>query len=196
MPGQDGFDLRNQCKSYPLTAHIGFILLTSKAAHQARLQGLQAGADDYVTKPFQMDELELRVQNMLRLQQNIRAQLRTELFNNSPDATPRITDPFLSRLYQEIETKLADPNLMIDDLCKALSVSKSTLNRKLKALLDASATDLIRQYRLEKAAHLLQSGMDIASIFYSVGFGSPSYFTQCFRERYHLTPSEFLSDPL
>lgn len=193
MPGRDGFDLCNLCKSDPLTAHIGFILLTSKAAHQARLQGLQAGADDYVTKPFQMDELELRIQNLFRLQQNVRTQLRTELFSNSPDATPRITDPFLDRLYQEIDARLTDPDLMVDDLCKALSVSKSTLNRKLKALLDASAADLIRQYRLEKAAALLRSGMDIASVSYSVGFGSPSYFSQCFRERYQVTPSEYIA---
>lgn len=193
MPGRDGFDLCSLCKSDPLTAHIGFILLTSKAAHQARLEGLQAGADDYVTKPFQMDELELRIQNLFRLQQNVRAQLRTQLFSNSPDAAPRITDPFLDRLHQEVDARLADPDLMVDDLCKALSVSKSTLNRKLKALLDASATDLIRQYRLEKAAALLRSGMDIASVSYSVGFGSPSYFSQCFRERYQVTPSEYIS---
>ncbi len=193
MPGRDGFDLCNLCKSDPLTAHIGFILLTSKAAHQARLQGLQAGADDYVTKPFQMDELELRIQNLFRLQQNVRAQLRDQLFSRSPDAAPQVTDPFLNRLHQEIDARLDDPDLMVDDLCKALSVSKSTLNRKLKALLDASATDLIRRYRLEKATTLLRSGMDIASVSYRVGFGSPSYFTQCFREQYHVTPSEYVS---
>ena len=157
MPGRDGFDLCNLCKSDPLTAHIGFILLTSKAAHQARLQGLQAGADDYVTKPFQMDELALRVLNLFRLQQYVRAQLKTQIFNNLPEDSSKITDPFLDRLHQEIVARLADPNLMVEDLCKALSISKSTLNRKLKALLDASATDLIRQYRLEKAATLLRS---------------------------------------
>ncbi len=193
MPGRDGFDLCNLCKSDPLTAHIGFILLTSKAAHQARLKGLQAGADDYVTKPFQMDELELRIQNLFRLQQNVRTQLRTQLFSHLPDAAPGVTDPFLGRLHREIDLRLADPDLMVDDLCKALSVSKSTLNRKLKALLDASAADVIRQYRLEKAAALLRSGMDIASVSYNVGFGSPSYFSQCFRERYHLTPSDYIS---
>lgn len=192
MPGQNGFDLCDRCKSDPLTAHIGFVLLTSKAAHEARLQGLQAGADDYVTKPFQLDELELRIQNLSRLQQNVRAQLKTQLFSNAPDTTTRLTDSFLDRLHQEIDARLADSNLTVDDLCKALSVSKSTLNRKLKSLLDASANDLIRQYRLEKAATLLKSGMDIASVSYSVGFGSPSYFAQCFRERYLLTPSEYI----
>lgn len=194
MPGRDGFDLCNLCKSDPLTAHIGFILLTSKAAHQARLRGLQAGADDYVTKPFQMDELALRILNLFRLQQYVRIQLKTQIFSNLPDDSSKITDPFLDRLHQEIEARLADPDLMVEDLCKALSISKSTLNRKLKALLDASATDLIRQYRLEKATTLLRSGMDIASVSYEVGFGSPSYFTQCFREHYHVTPSEYISN--
>jgi signal transduction histidine kinase/CheY-like chemotaxis protein/AraC-like DNA-binding protein len=193
MPGQSGFDLCLRCKTHPLTAHIGFILLTSRAAHDARLEGLQAGADDYVTKPFQMDELELRVQNLFRLQQNVRSQFQNQVFSNPPEATPRFSDPFLDRLHQEIDSRLTDPNLMVEDLCKALSVSKSTLNRKLKALLDVSAVDLIRQYRLEKAANLLRSGRDIASVSYEVGFGSPSYFTQCFRERYLLTPSEYIS---
>lgn len=193
MPGQNGFDLCNLCKSDPLTAHIGFILLTSKAAHEARIQGLQAGADDYVTKPFQLDELELRIQNLFRLQQNVRTQLKAQLFSNSPGVTSSISDPFLDRLHKEIDTRLTNPDLMVEDLCKALSVSRSTLNRKLKALLDVSANDLIRQYRLEKASTLLRSGMDIASVSYNVGFGSPSYFAQCFRERYLLTPSEYIS---
>jgi signal transduction histidine kinase/DNA-binding response OmpR family regulator len=193
MPGRDGFDLCNICKSDPLTAHIGFILLTSKAAHEARLKGLQAGADDYITKPFQMDELELRVLNLSRLQQSVREQLRAQLISNSPETEPKITDSFLVSLYREIDSKLDDPDLAVDDLGKALSVSKSTLNRKLKSLLDTSANDLIRQYRLGKATSLITSGVDIASASYKVGFSSPSYFAQCFREQYGITPSEYVS---
>jgi signal transduction histidine kinase/DNA-binding response OmpR family regulator len=190
MPGMDGFDLCGLCKTDPLTAHVGFILLTSKAAHEARLKGLQSGADDYVTKPFQWDELELRIQNLFRLQQSVRLRFRTELLTNPPEVNLRFQDPFLARLHEEIDARLTDPDLLVEDLCRALSVSKSTLNRKLKALLDVSATELIRQCRLEKAASLLRAGMDIASVAYNVGFGSPSYFTHCFRERYRVTPTE------
>jgi len=193
MPGRDGFELCNLCKVDPLTAHIGFILLTSKAAHEARMKGLQAGADDYITKPFQMEELELRILNIFRLQQNVRTQLRTQLFSNRPDAEPAVFDPFLISLYREIDARISDVDLAVDDLSKALFVSRSTLNRKLKSLLDTSASDLIRQYRLGKASSLITTGVDIASASYRVGFSSPSYFTQCFREQYGITPSEYIS---
>ncbi len=193
MPGRDGFDLCHLCKSDPLTAHIGFILLTSKAAHEARVKGLGAGADEYVTKPFQMDELELRVSNLFRLQQNVRTQLRAQLLSDSPDPVPEVTDPFLVNLYREIDSRLSDVDFAVEDLSEALAVSRRTLNRKLKSLLDTSANELIRRYRLGKATTLLASGLDIATTSYSVGFSSPSYFAQCFKEQYGVTPSEYLS---
>ncbi|MEJ7768055.1 MAG: helix-turn-helix domain-containing protein, partial [Chitinophagaceae bacterium] len=78
-------------------------------------------------------------------------------------------------------------------LCKAMAMSRSTLNRKLKSLLDISTNDLIRQYRLQKATTLLLSGLDITEAAYKVGFSSPSYFSQCFREQYGITPSDYIS---
>lgn len=194
MPGRDGFDLCELCKTDPRTAHIGFILLTSKSAHDARMRGLQAGADDYMMKPFQMAELDLRVSNLFRLQQRVRTQLRTRLFSTEPqEIPPLVTDPFLARLYKEIETNLTDPGLDVDHLCKASVMSRSTLHRKLKSLLGMSPNDLIRQYRLQKATGYLDSGLDITTTTYKTGFSSPSYFSQCFREQYGMSPSEYIS---
>ena len=195
MPGQDGFDLCRICKTDNRTAHIGFILLTSKAAHDARLKGLEAGADDYITKPFNLEELELRVANLLLLQQKLRAWLQTQLISTSPqEELPVITDPFLLQLYQEMDAQLDNPGLGVDWLCKTMSLSRSTLNRKLKSLLDISANNLVRQYRLQKATSLLSSGVDITSASYKVGFSSPSYFSQCFKEQYGITPSDWVSE--
>lgn len=194
MPGRDGFDLCALCKSDPRTAHIGFILLTSKSAHDARMKGLQAGADDYMTKPFQMAELDLRVSNLFRLQQRVRTQLKARLFSTEPqEQSPVVTDPFLARLYAVIESRLADPGLDVDYLCKVSVMSRSTLNRKLKSLLGMSPNDLIRQYRLQKATGYLDSGLDITSTTFKTGFSSPSYFSQCFREQYGMSPSEYIS---
>ena len=194
MPGQDGFDLCRQCKTDNRTAHIGFILLTSKAAHDARLTGLKTGADDYITKPFNQDELELRVANLLQLQQKVRQYLQAQLITTEPQETaPLITDPFLIQLYKEIDAKIDDAELGVDYLCKVMAMSRSTLNRKLKALLDISTNDLIRQYRLQNATSLMLGGQDITTAAYRVGFSSPSYFTQCFKEQYGVTPSEYLS---
>jgi YesN/AraC family two-component response regulator len=193
MPGQDGFDLCKICKTDNRTAHIGFILLTSKAAPDARVKGLGTGADDYITKPFQLDELELRTANLLQLRQNQRLYLQSQLITPEPqEKLPVITDPFLVQLYKEMDEILDEPELGVDYLCKKMAMSRSTLNRKLKSLLDISTNDLIRQYRLQKAASLLSSGMDITAAVYKVGFSSPSYFSQCFKEQYGITPSDYV----
>ncbi|MDO9375696.1 MAG: ATP-binding protein [Ferruginibacter sp.] len=195
MPGQDGFDLCRQCKADPRTAHIAFILLTSRAAHEARLKGLGTGADDYVTKPFHLDELILRTSNLLQLQGNMRAYLQTQLLSEKPAVeVPVATDPFLQKLYAELESRIDDPSMGVESLCQVLGMSRSTLNRKMKSLLDISANDLIRTYRLQKATGMLVKGMDISGVAYKVGFSSPSYFTQCFREQYGLTPTEFVAN--
>ncbi|RZS74644.1 hybrid sensor histidine kinase/response regulator transcription factor [Pseudobacter ginsenosidimutans] len=194
MPGQDGFDLCKICKSDNRTSHIGFILLTSKSAHDARLQGLGSGADDYITKPFSLTELELRTANLVQLQQKQRERWQSQFSDLAPaDPLPVVSDPFLEQLYKEMDAKLDDPELGIDYLCKVMAMSRSTLNRKLRALLDISTNDLIRQYRLQKATDLIAAGSDIASAAYKTGFSSPSYFSLCFREKYGLPPSDWIS---
>ncbi|MEO6818215.1 MAG: response regulator, partial [Ginsengibacter sp.] len=194
MPGQDGFDLCHLCKNDNRTAHIGFILLTSKSSHESMLQGLKTGADDYITKPFNQNELELRIVNLLQLQQKTRQHLQEQIIVTKPQNTePVISDSFLIQLYKEIDAKIDDAELGVDYLCKVMAMSRSTLNRKLKALLDISTNDLIRQYRLKSATALMLGGQDITTAAYSVGFSSPSYFSQCFKEQYGVTPSEYLS---
>ena len=193
MPGQDGFDLCKQCKTDNRTAHIGFILLTSKAAHEARLQGLTTGADDYITKPYNQQELDLRIVNLLKLQQTVRQHLQAQVLTTELQKTESvISDPFLIQLYKEIDAKIDDAEMGVDYLCKVMAMSRSTLNRKLKILLGISTNDVIRQYRLQNATSLLLGGDDITTAAYKVGFSSPSYFTQCFKEQYGVTPSEYL----
>ena len=194
MPGKDGFELCKVCKEDHRTSHVGFILLTAKAAHDARLKGLGTGADDYITKPFNLQELELRTANLLQLQQKQRTWLQAQLVTSSPQQElPVITDPFLIQLYKEMDAKLADPDLGVDYLSRSMAMSRSTLNRKLKSLLDISTNDLIKQYRLQQAASLLTSGLDISTVAYQVGFSSPSYFSQSFKEKYGITPSDHIS---
>ncbi|HWI93835.1 MAG TPA: helix-turn-helix domain-containing protein, partial [Flavisolibacter sp.] len=150
--------------------------------------------DDYITKPFNLSELELRTANLVQLQQKQRAWLQAQLMSSNPEQElPVVKDPFLIQLYKEIDARLDDPELGVDYLSRTMAMSRSTLNRKLKSLLNISTNDLLRQYRLQKAAGLLTSGMDISTVAYQVGFSSPSYFSQCFKERYGITPSEHIS---
>ena len=194
MPGRDGFDLCGLCKRDNRTAHIGFILLTSRAAHSAKVKGLECGADDFITKPFQLDELELRIANLLYTQEKIRCELKTHLFHSKPKADlPKVENPFLKQLFSEMDSRLDEPGLGVDFLCNAMSMSKSTLNRKLKSLLNISTNELIRQYRLQKGATLLSAGVEIGTVCYKVGFSSPSYFSQCFKDQYGITPSQYIA---
>lgn len=193
MPGRDGFELCKMCKSDSRTNHIGFILLTSRAAHETKLQGLEMGADDYITKPFHLDELQLRVNNLLQLQQKQRSYLQSQVLPQKPvEFLPAVNDVFVEQLYRLIDDNLNELQLNVDFLASHMAMSRSSLNRKLKSVLNISANDLVRRYRLQKSTSLLAAGYDIAATSYKVGFNSPSYFTQCFREQYGITPSVYI----
>ena len=194
MPGRDGLELCRIVKKDPRTAHIGFMLLTSRAAQDIKLKGLETGADDYIIKPFHLDELQYRIANLLQLQQKQREFLRQQALPSQPGPVlPTLNDEFIRQLYALLDKHLDDQQLNVDFLARQLSLSRSSLNRKLKNLLDISANDLIRRYRLQRATALLAAGNDITSTAYQTGFNTPSYFSQCFREQYGTTPTAYIA---
>ena len=135
----------------------------------------------------------MRTANLVQMQQKLRVWLQAQLTSIVPqDQLPPPSDPFLLQLYKEMDAKLDDPEMGVDYLSRTMAMSRSTLNRKLKSLLDISTNDLIRQYRLQKASGLISSGLDISTAAYQVGFSSPSYFSQCFKEQYGITPSDYI----
>lgn len=191
MPLMDGFELCQTIKSSMQTDHIGVILLTAKSAAESKLEGLACKANDYLTKPFHFQELLLRIQNFLAHQQTLRNRHHQELISFEDPEEGTTVHPFLIKLYLQIENNLDNSEFTIDHLASGLAVSSRTLNRKLSALIGTSANDVIKNYRLKKAAELLSTGKNIAEIAYEVGFESPSYFGQCFKTVYSVTPSEF-----
>ncbi|GAB3915527.1 two-component regulator propeller domain-containing protein [Larkinella terrae] len=194
MPRMDGFTLCGHLKSDLVTSHIPVILLTAKTAAEDRLEGLSQGADDYLTKPFQVRELQLRVRNQLASKQRQREWVRASLTSSDPEASQLAAtplDPFLTQLYALIETHLDDPLFGVDSLVMSLGLSRTSLYRKIKSLTDLSINELIRNYRLKRAAQLLREGHAITETAYLVGFDSPAYFSKCFRDFYQLTPREF-----
>jgi signal transduction histidine kinase/DNA-binding response OmpR family regulator len=192
MPEMNGFELCQKAKTDTRTSHINFILLTAKTAQESKEKGLEAGADDYLTKPFHMYELELRIQNLLQQQANLRNHLRKEFLSlKSDENTPKIKNDFLRQLYEVLEGSMSNTNVSVDWLATEMAMSQSTLNRKLKSLLGLSAVEFIKQTRLKKSIELLDTGKSISNIAYQVGFESPSYFAQCFKEVYNLTPSDY-----
>ncbi len=193
MPVMDGYELCQKLSTDLRTSHIPVLMLTAKASTDDRLEGLELGADDYLPKPFRVDELRLRVRNQLAQRQRLRERLRAEL--SQPTETNEVlaetTDPFLRQLYTLLEAQLDNPKFGAAQLLDPLGLSRPTLYRKLKALTDMSPAVVVRLYRLRRAAHFLRQGMSATDTAYRVGFQTPSHFAKAFRAQYRVTPSEF-----
>ena len=195
MPRMDGYELTHLIKNHPDTDHIAVIILSAKAAHSSRIEGLQKGADDYVSKPFHMDELQLRLRNLMSRQQKLRDEYRQQFTQpDTPSPINRMDDAFLRRVYELLESHLNDPLLTVDWLADELAMSRKTLYRKVHSLTQLNPHELIRHYRLRKAADLLRAGHNASQTAHLTGFKTPSYFTMVFKEFYHKTPTEFVAD--
>ncbi|MGA0555854.1 response regulator [Larkinella sp. VNQ87] len=192
MPRLDGHGLIERLKSDPATDHIAIMLLSASAGEDHRLRALALGANDYLTKPFHLGELRLRLRNLLRHQQRLQEHYRQQLAQ--PDSTTpllSVGDQFLRKIYTLIDQHLDDPTLSVEWLADELAMSRKALYLKVHNLTNLSPVELIRQYRLRKAIDLLRLGHSAAETAYLVGFESPSYFTKVFREFYKQTPSAY-----
>jgi len=193
MPGMSGNELCAAIKSNPLTAHVAVVMLTAQAAPGSKIEGLTNGADDYITKPFQLDELLLRIHNILERQKKLQQYFRSHLVQ--PETKPEersLKDEFVQSIYKVIDEFIDEPQLGVEFLADKMAVSRRTLNRKLTSVLGLPPSEIIKQYRLKKGAEMLRAGYHIAETAYSTGYETPSYFGQCFKEIYGLTPSEYI----
>ncbi len=192
MPVMDGFTLCQRLKTDLATSHIPIVLLTAKATHQSRIEGLTRGADDYLTKPFQVDELRLRIHNLLRQRQRLREWVHRSLTNPETIQGPaEIEDPFLAKVYDLLEINLDQQTFGVDELAGELAMSRTTLYRKCTTVANLPTSELIQNYRLKRAADFLRQGHTSTDTAYRVGFDTPSYFARRFRELYGMSPSEY-----
>lgn len=194
MPEMDGNTLCEKIKSNPVADHIGVILLTARAAHVSVIEGLTCGADDYITKPFHFDELELRIHNILDRQEKLRLYFKSLI--NNPDTSiniKEIDNAFVQQLYSIIEEHLDDTMFTVEKLATKAAVSHRTLNRKLTSIIGLSANELIKQYRLKRSVEFLKSGCNVSETAYSVGFETHSHFTTSFKSFFGVTPTEYVS---
>ncbi len=196
MPKRDGYDVTRTLKTDQRTSHIPIILLTAKATEEERLKGLKVGADAYLVKPFNKEELNIRLEQLTLLRKQIQKKYGGEL-NKSVPATETVStnhqnleDQFLKTLRQEVERKIDQPDLAILDLCQAVNLSHSQVYRKLKALTGKTPVQFIRSTRLQKAKELLEStDLNISEIAYEIGFSDPNYFSRTFQQTYGASPS-------
>ncbi len=193
MPEMDGYELCNKVKNDRKTSHIPVILLTARASRQDKMTGLETGADDYLVKPFDAEELKIRVTNLVNQRRQMREKFSTEmLLKPSEIAMPSMEQQFIEQLTSAIETNIDNENFGVEELGAAVGLSRSQLYRKLQAISDQSPRDFIRRFRLERAASLIrQNAGNMAEITYMVGFNSQAYFTRCFQDAFQCSPTEY-----
>jgi signal transduction histidine kinase/DNA-binding response OmpR family regulator/ligand-binding sensor domain-containing protein len=193
MPKVDGYELCSVLKSDVKTSHIPIVLLTAKASEENILQGLETGADDYITKPFNTKILMARIKNLIdirsQLQMNVNREMTLQPIKTS---VSKIDQEFLQDLHDVINKNLSDEDFNVEQLCKKLYMGRTTLYRKVLALTGETPTDFIRSYRLKRAAELLkQTFGTVLEVAFEVGFSNSSYFAKCFKEKFHQLPSEY-----
>jgi len=191
MPDTDGFELCETLKNNIATSHIPIMLLTAKADQKDKLTGLETGADDYLTKPFSLAELKLRVRNILNFKELLRKKFEG---NTIPPAeeTPELNSrdrKFVDDLTQSVEKNLSNSQFGVNILAEAVFLSVSQLTRKLKTITGKTPADFIRNIRLEKALEMLKDGANITDVSWTVGFEDPVYFSKVFKKHFGFPPS-------
>ena len=194
MPRLDGFGFCRALKTADATSHIPVVMLTAKATLEDRIEGFELGADEYLTKPFQANELRVRVRNLLNKQERLRQYFGKTVIA-APEglvATLSREDVFLQKAREVVEKYLGENGFGVEELSREMNLSQSQLLRKLRALTGLTTVEFLRQYRLERAATLLASRVgNVSEIAYQVGFESLPYFTKVFQAKYGVLPSEY-----
>lgn len=193
MPNMNGLEFCNKIKSNMVTSHIPFIILTAKVNEEATYEGFSYGADDYITKPFSMKLLQIRIAKLieknLKLQEHFKLIMLSEPQNVAIESS---NEKFIYMLVNAIDDNIDNFDLNIEHLCQKMHITHQQMYRKLKALTGQTVNEFIRSVRLKRAAQLLsESDMNISEIMYSVGFSNRSYFSKCFAEEYGLSPKEY-----
>jgi DNA-binding response OmpR family regulator/nitrogen-specific signal transduction histidine kinase len=193
MPGTDGYELCRVLKKDIETSHIPIVLLTAKASEESIVRGLESGADDYITKPFNTRMLLNRIKNLVELRRQLQLKIqRRKMLLPSEISVSSMDDDFLKKFHAIIEKNLDDSEFTIDIMCEKLDMGRSTLFRKVQALTGETPNQFIQSYRLERGAQLLKANYgNVTKVAMEVGFSSTPYFTKLFKEKFHQTPSEF-----
>jgi len=193
MPYMDGIELSNKIKADKRTCHIPIILLTALAGGAHELKGLKTGASDYLTKPFSWEILQVKIRNLILLNQHLR-----ETYSRRLNVVPMQVEAqsegekLLLAITRFIEENLHNDQLSVEELSRQVFMSRGTLYNKIVELTGETPVEYIRSVRLKKAAELLEnSDMKIAQIGYAVGFATPNYFTRAFKVKYNMLPSEY-----
>ncbi len=202
MPRMDGIDLTDKVRHDFSISHIPIIMLTAKHSPDERIKAIGYGADAYITKPFSVEFLQARIDNLLTRRQTLFEKFSAEAARNrvvslSPDEHDLVVtdrdEAFLANLMEWLDAHIEDSEMTIDQLATHLGMGRTTMFNKLKSLTGKSPIVLIKEYRLNKSCILLRTGQfSVSEVAYKVGFSDPGYFSRCFREQFQLSPVEYM----
>jgi len=193
MPKMDGFELCRLIKEDIRTSHIPIILLTAKTSDENKYSGIEAGADDYISKPFNIEILKLKVSHLIKQQRKLQEKFRdkTDILTgedniNSPD------EEFLKKAVAVVEKNMSDPEFLVEDLGKEMGMSRVYFYKKILSLTSKTPSEFIRFIRLKRAAQLLRkTQFFVNEVAFKVGFNNPKYFRKYFKEEFGETPNEY-----
>lgn len=193
MPDLDGISLCRQLKNDERTSHIPIIILTTRATSEDKITGLKSGADDYIVKPFNIEELTTRISNLLTLRDKLKLKYSRFFLPEDTGVTQgTIDDKFMIRVLKIIDENYRKYNFGVSHLAEQTGMSRTHLTRKLKVLTGLTPAGLIHNIRLEKSAEMLKNNAgNITEISNSVGISNPSYFTKAFRNHFGVSPKKF-----
>ncbi len=193
MPEMDGFKVSRVIRSDQRTSHIPLILLTALSDKVSRIKGWRENVDAYMTKPFDRDELLIQIENMLTIRDILKSKAGESLKNGENTSLPKKDKIFIEKLTDLIHNNYQNPMLSRSKLADAMAVSDRQLQRKVKALIDQNPNDMLREHRLKKACEFLKDGYQVSQVADDCGFNSLSYFSQCFKAQFGMSPKQYQS---
>ena len=196
MPKVNGFQFCKAVRGDEKTSHIPIVMLTAKAGFDDKIEGLEIGVDDYITKPFSAKELKVRVRNLVNQRRLLRSRFKTATVIKPSEVTATSVDQlFLEKVIKTIEANFENQDFTPESLAETVNMSVSQLNRKLNALIEQPAGQLMRSLRLQRAADLLkQKAGSVSEICYQLDFNDPAYFSRAFKKQFGCSPSEFVKN--
>ena len=193
MPKMDGFKLCGKLKTDERTSHIPVILLTAKAAKQDKLDGYELGADEYIMKPFETDELKAIIKNLIQQRERIHQHFKEHGLIELNLAKINATDKkFLQSVYELAIKNISEQDFTVEHLAEMINISRSVMHKKIVSLTGETPGELIRRVRINKAAELIEKRFgNLSEIALEVGFNNPAYFSEAFKKQFGVTPSQY-----
>lgn len=198
MPIMSGLEMVKRIKQHPRLSLIPIVMLTAKSDNKTENESIKLGVDVFMTKPFELSSLLVRINHLLKDRGEIKEKIRLQTIAEAelrPIEAESVNEKILAKIAKIIEDNISDPDLNVNALCEKTGVSNKQLYRLIKKYMDIAPLDYIRKVRLQKAAVLLsQHRFTVSEISYMVGFKTPSYFAKCFQSQYGVNPSQYQSE--